>query len=64
MERLNPFGHSGTRLNDLYAGIVKNVRKGFEFKKFRKTKPTHNPVDDAIGNAEAFLQLKNMGLYI
>lgn len=55
---VNPFGHSGTRLNDLYAGIVKNVRRGSEVKKFRKTMHTHHPVDDARGNAEAFLLLK------
>lgn len=30
----------------------------------RKTKHTHNPVDDAIGNAEALLQMKDMGLKI
>jgi hypothetical protein len=28
------------------------------FKHLRKTKHTHNPVDDARGNAEALLQIK------
>ncbi len=32
------------------------------FKHLRKTKHTHNPVDDARGNAEALLQMKEMGL--
>jgi hypothetical protein len=37
-----------------------------EWKKlYRKTKHTHNPVDDAIGNAEALLAFKNkLGLKI
>jgi hypothetical protein len=35
------------------------------FKHLRKTKHTHNPVDDARGNAEALIYLKNeMGLKI
>ncbi len=34
------------------------------FKHLRKTKHTHNPVDDAIGNAEALLEMKQMGLKI
>lgn len=29
---------------------------------YRKTKHTHNPVDDAKGNAEALLAFKEMGL--
>lgn len=29
------------------------------FKHLRKTKHTHNPVDDAKGNAEALLQIKD-----
>ena len=31
------------------------------FKHLRKTKHTHNPLDDARGNAEAMLAMKNMG---
>jgi len=34
------------------------------FKHLRKTKHTHHPVDDARGNAEALLAMKNMGLTI
>ena len=35
------------------------------FKHLRRTKHTHNPVDDAKGNAEALLTMKNeMGLRI
>ena len=59
----NPFGFSSTNLGSLYKGMVKNMFKNF--KHLRKTKHTHNPVDDAIGNAEALLHMKNeMGLKI
>ena len=34
------------------------------FKHLRKTRHTHNPVDDARGNAEALLVMKEMGLKI
>ena len=53
----NPFGFSSQNLGSLYKGLVKNTRK--RFKHLRKTKHTHNPVDDAKGNAEALLTMKN-----
>lgn len=53
----NPFGHSSTNLGSLYKGMVKTMFKNF--KHLRKTKHTHNPVDDAMGNAEAFLHMIN-----
>ena len=59
----NPFGHSSQNLGSLYKGMVKDTFKNF--KHLRKTKHTHHPVDDAKGNAEALLYLKNeMGLGI
>jgi len=58
----NPFGYSSTNLGSLYKGLVKNVFKNF--KHLRKTKHTHNPVDDAIGNAEALLEMQKLGLNI
>jgi len=57
----NPFGHSSTNLGSLYKGMVKNLRRNF--KHLRKTRHTHDPVDDARGNAEALLHMLNhMGL--
>jgi len=57
----NPFGHSSTNLGSLYKGLVKNMKSSF--KHLRKTKHTHDPVDDAMGNAEALLHMiDNMGL--
>ncbi len=52
----NPFGFSSQNLGSLYKGIEKDTFK--TFKNLRKTKHSHNPVDDAKGNAEALLALK------
>jgi hypothetical protein len=57
----NPFGFSSTNLGSLYKGMVNDVFKNF--KHLRKSAHTHHPVDDARGNAEALLTMKNkMGL--
>jgi DNA polymerase III epsilon subunit-like protein len=60
----NPFGFSGRRIGDIYAGLVKDAYKATEWKKYRVTKHTHNPVDDARGNAEALKKFKELGLRI
>jgi len=52
----NPFGFSSTNLGSLYKGLVKDVFQNF--KHLRQTRHTHNPVDDARGNAEALLAMK------
>lgn len=53
----NPFGHSSFNLGSFYKGIVKNCFENF--KHLRKTVHTHNALDDAKGNAEAFLTIIN-----
>lgn len=58
----NPFGFSARRIGDIYSGLVKDMYKSSSWKKLRKTKHTHNPVDDATGNAEALLAFKKFGL--
>ena len=58
----NPFGFSGRRIGDLYSGLEKDFFAGSKWKKFRKTRHTHNPVDDAVGNAEALLTIRELGL--
>ena len=59
----NPFGFSSTNLGSLYKGMVKDVFKNF--KHLRRTKHTHNPVDDSMGNVEALVHMKEeMGLNI
>ena len=54
----NPFGWSAKRIGDIYSGLVGNTFKANHWKKFRKTKHTHNPVDDALGNAQAVIKMK------
>ncbi len=49
----NPFGHSSRRIGDFYAGVKGNFFKTSDWKRFRITKHDHNPVNDAMGNAEA-----------
>jgi DNA polymerase III epsilon subunit-like protein len=58
----NPFGFSARRIGDLYAGLVKDTHKASEWKKLRVTPHTHNPVDDARGNAEALKMFRELGL--
>ena len=58
----NPFGFSGRRIGDLYSGLEKDFFAASAWKKFRKTTHTHNPVDDALGNAEALLTIRELGL--
>lgn len=52
----NPFGFSSQNLGSLYKGIERDTYKNF--KHLRRTRHTHNPVDDAKGNAEALLTMK------
>ena len=59
----NPFGFSSTNLGSLYKGLVGDTF--VNFKHLRKPRHTHHPVDDALGNAQALLHMKNeMGLKI
>lgn len=59
----NPFGFSSTNLGSLYKGLQKDTF--VNFKHLRQTAHTHHPVDDARGNAEALLHMKQvMGLKI
>ena len=53
----NPFGHSSTNLGSLYKGLVKDTTK--TFKHLRRTAHTHHPVDDARGNAQALLHMRD-----
>lgn len=47
----NPFGFSGRRIGDIYSGLYKDMSA--KWKHLKKTRHDHNPVNDAIGNAEA-----------
>lgn len=55
----NPLGWSARRIGDIYAGQQNDLLKNW--KHLRKTKHTHKAIDDAMGNAEAFVEItKNM----
>ena len=53
----NPFGHSGRRIADFYAGLVGDFRSTQKWKRLRRTKHDHHPVHDALGNAEALIRI-------
>lgn len=53
----NPFGFSARRIGDLAAGLAGNWRNTNGWKKYRRTVHDHNPVNDALGNAEAFEEI-------
>jgi hypothetical protein len=55
----NPFGFSAQRIGDKFHGFFNDPY--YKWKKHRITNHTHNPVDDARGNAEALLYLKSQG---
>ncbi len=59
----NPFGFSSMNLCSLYKGLCGDTF--VKWQHLRTTPHTHNPVDDAMGVAEALLHMKQeMGLKI
>lgn len=58
----NPFGWSSRRMTDLICGYENNLY--FKWKWMRDTVHDHNPVSDALGNAEVLLKYKKKGLKI
>lgn len=49
----NPFGHPSRRIGDLAAGLSGRWKNTSGWKAHRRTTHDHNPVHDALGNAEA-----------
>ena|SRR5690348_8178310 len=56
--RDNPFGHSGRRISDYYAGLTGRFGNTQAWKRLRVTPHDHNPVNDARGNVEAFRRIQ------
>lgn len=56
----NPFGWSGRRIGDIWGGAHYDLKS--KWTHLRKTKHTHHPVDDAMGNAEALLHMHEIGI--
>ena len=57
---INRLGHSSNNIRNVFNGMNRDMKKSF--KHLRKTKHTHNALDDAIGNAEALLAMSKMGM--
>ena len=53
----NPFGFSGRRIGDIWSGLTNNINDHSEWRKMVKTVHDHNPTNDAIGHAEALLEI-------
>ena len=53
----NPLGHSCRRIGDLYAGHKQAYQNSQGWKKHRRAPHDHNPVNDALGNAQALLHI-------
>ena len=56
----NPFGHSARRISDFWAGLNQDWENSQKWKSLRRTKHDHHPVNDAMGNLEAFEQIIQM----
>jgi hypothetical protein len=65
---INPFGFSGVSITSLYKGFMADMRRDFRRDGLRRWPHTHNALDDAVGNAEAFkaimdrMAVKKLGL--
>ena len=53
-------GHSARRISDFYAGLVGDFHDSQSWKKWRITPHDHNPVNDSLGNCEAFKRILEM----
>jgi DNA polymerase III alpha subunit (gram-positive type) len=51
----NPLGYTSMNLGSFYKGLIGDLSKNF--KHLRETEHSHNALDDATGNAEAFLRM-------
>ena len=54
----NPFGWSSANIGTLYKGVTGDLYSRFTH--LRDTPHTHDPLDDALGNAEALIKIFNM----
>ena len=54
----NPFGWSARRIGDYYAGLVGDWTRSSGWKHLRVTRHDHNPVNDAMGNLEAWARMQ------
>jgi hypothetical protein len=50
-------GHSARRIGDVWSGLRKRPMETSGWQRFRVTPHDHDPLNDAIGNAEAWLEM-------
>lgn len=53
-------GHSARRISDFWAGLNADWSNTQKWKKYRVTPHDHNPVNDSLGNVEAFRRIAIM----
>ena len=53
----NPFGYSARRIGDFFAGLNDDLAMTVQWKRWRETAHTHDALDDATGNMEAFKRI-------
>ena len=58
----NPFGFRQVSIPCNYTGMRKNINRRHEWKKYRITEHTHNPIDDCKGVVEALRAMQQRGL--
>lgn len=58
----NPFGHSGRRISDFWSGFNSKFTETQSWKTLRQTPHDHNPVNDSMGNVEAFEKIMEMSV--
>ena len=50
-------GHSARRIGDVWSGLRKRPTETSTWRRYRVTPHDHNPLNDAMGNAEAWLEM-------
>lgn len=50
-------GHSARRIGDVWSGLRKRPMETATWKRYRVTPHDHDPLNDAMGNAEAWLEM-------
>ena len=50
-------GHSARRIGDVWSGLRGRSRETLGWKKLRRAPHDHNPLNDALGNAEAWQEM-------
>ena len=53
----NPYGWSCRRIGDLYAGAMGKGQQTGSWRRWRRAPHSHDPYDDALGNAQALVTI-------